>query len=83
MLNEYFPKLKINECFPKLKIEEKEVIRKCQICGKEYKDTKIVINGIPSYSFAICPDCILHIPEKIYEYKKSNGIRNGCNDSWS
>lgn len=58
MLNEYFPKLKIDECVPKLKIEEKEIIRKCQICGKEYKDTKIIINGIPSASFAICPDCM-------------------------
>lgn len=54
MLEELFT----NHSYEKIKIEEKKVIRKCQVCGKEYKNTKIIINGIPSYSFAICPDCI-------------------------
>lgn len=67
MLEECFPQLFTHHPCGEIKFEEKEVIRKCQICGKEYKDTKIIINGIPSASFAICPDCIPHILEKIYE----------------
>ena len=67
MLEEYFPQLFTHHPCGEIKIEKKEVIRKCQVCGKEYKNTKIIIDGIPSYSFAICPDCIPHILEKIYE----------------
>ena len=38
-------------------ITEKKIKRTCTLCNKEYEDTQIVINGIPSYRFNICPEC--------------------------
>ena len=41
----------------KIDIKEKNIIRICKICGKKYKDTQIIIGGIPNYSYAVCDDC--------------------------
>lgn len=42
-----------------MNIEEKRRIRTCQSCKKEYEDTQIFINGVPSFKFAICNNCRL------------------------
>lgn len=41
-----------------LNITERKIKRTCTLCNKEYEDTQIIINGIPSYRFNICPECI-------------------------
>lgn len=38
-------------------INERKVNRICTVCNKEYEDTQIIINGIPSCKFNICPEC--------------------------
>ena len=39
-------------------IAEREINRTCLCCKQEYKDTQILVNGIPSFRFNICSDCI-------------------------
>ena len=39
-------------------IAEREISRTCLCCNRKYKDTQILINGVPSFRFNICPDCI-------------------------
>lgn len=39
-------------------ITEREISRTCLCCKQEYKDTQILVNGVPSARFNICPDCI-------------------------
>ena len=41
----------------KIDIRKKDIIRVCRICGKKYKDTQIIIEGVPSCKFAICNNC--------------------------
>lgn len=42
---------------PDIHIEEKDVIRTCNVCHKSYKDKRVYVNGVPSCSFALCPNC--------------------------
>ena len=42
-----------------MNIEERRRIRTCQNCKKEYEDTQTFINGVPSFKFAICNNCML------------------------
>lgn len=39
-------------------ITERKIKRTCTLCNKEYEDTQIVINSVPSYRFNIYPECI-------------------------
>lgn len=39
------------------KFEEKNVSLKCTECGQDYEDTQIIVNGVPSCKFHICPEC--------------------------
>lgn len=39
-------------------IAEREISRTCLCCKREYKDTQILVNGVPAFRFNICPDCI-------------------------
>lgn len=39
-------------------ITEREISRTCLCCKQEYKDTQILVNGVPSVRFNICPDYI-------------------------
>lgn len=39
-------------------IAEREINRTCSCCKQEYKDTQILVNGVPCIRFNICPDCI-------------------------
>lgn len=43
----------------KIDIREKDIMRMCKICGETYKDTQTIIEGIPSYKYAICDKCRL------------------------
>lgn len=47
----------VQKYFTPVYIEEKDVIRTCSVCHKSYKDKRVYVNGVPSYSFALCPNC--------------------------
>lgn len=42
---------------PDIQIEERDITRICHACNKPYKDKQIVVNGVPSCSFALCSNC--------------------------
>ncbi len=46
----------LQKLIPKIHIEEKDMIRTCSVCKKSYKDKQIVVNGITSCMFALCPE---------------------------
>lgn len=39
-------------------IETRKIVKKCTQCEKEYNDEQVVVNGVPSCKFAICPECL-------------------------
>lgn len=39
-------------------ITEREISRTCLCCKREYKDTQIFVNDVPSFRYNICPSCI-------------------------
>lgn len=39
-------------------IETRKIAKKCTQCEKEYSENQTIINGVPSYKFAICPECL-------------------------
>lgn len=40
-----------------MEITERKIMRTCLCCKQNYEYIQILVNGVPSTRFNICPDC--------------------------
>lgn len=57
-----------------MEIHKRNVVIKCHECGRDYEDTQVIVDGIPSYKFHICPECQRKLVEAVFG-NNGNNIR--------